>query len=166
MIQTLEQFYKDNFDTLVIQYSRRAGGIENAEDVIQESFYRALRYQDSFNPNIRSFETWFNAIAKRALYDMKRENLRQGMTMLMEEALVEETTDLDGYVQKMAGEIEALIQAKRNSEHRSILYLYFIREYKPSDIVTVVDTSNKTIRQIVWRFKQEVKEKYDYPRTD
>lgn len=161
-MQELEQFYKDNFDRLVVQYSRRAGSVENAEDVLQEAFYRALRYHDSYNPEIRSFETWFNSIAKRALYDLKRENMRQGMTVLMEEALVEDVTELDGYVQRLAGEIEDLIKAKRNPEHRSILYLYFIRNYKPSDIVNVVDTSNKTIRQTVWRFKNEVKDKYEH----
>jgi len=165
LIKEIEDFYKDNYDNLVIQYSRRAGSIENAEDVVQEAFYRAMLYADSFNPQIRGFETWFNAIARRALYDLKRDNMRQGMSVLMEEALVEEATDLDGYVQKMAGEIENMIASKRNTEHRSILYLYFIREYKPSDIVAVVDTSNKTIRQIVWRFKQEVKDRYDHVRA-
>lgn len=161
MNSVIEEFYKENFNTLVIQYSRRAGSIENAEDVLQEAFLRALRYKDSFNPDIRKFETWFNAIAKRALYDLKRENLKQGMTSLLEEPLAEEVVLVDGFDQKLASEIEGLIKAKRNPEHRSILYLYFIRGYKPSDIVKIADTSNKTIRQIVWRFRQEVKEKYE-----
>ena len=162
MIEELESYYTANFDKLVSYYSHRTGNISDAEDVVQEAFYRAIRYQESYSEHARDFETWFFTIARRAFYDLKRDRLKMGMTTLMEEALVEDTVDMDGYEQKLAGEIEELINQKKDPEHRSILYLYFIRNYKPSDIVNVVDTSNATIRQIVWRFKQEVKDRYEY----
>ena len=61
----IEEFYKENFDKLVVQLSRRAGSLENAEDIVQEAFLRALTYKDAYNPKLNQFSTWFNGILRR-----------------------------------------------------------------------------------------------------
>lgn len=162
----IEEFYRENFDKLVIQLSRRAGSIENAEDVVQEAFFRALKYQDSFNPRFNKLSTWFNKILKRCLYDFKRVEMRQGMAILEEEPLAEEATDLDGYEQKFAAEIEEHIAKKANVAHKNVLYLYFVRGYPRRDIVKITDESVKNIEIITYRFKQEMRDRYGDPRAE
>jgi len=162
----IEEFYTENFDRLVIQLSRRAGSIQNAEDIVQEAFTRALTYKDAYNPNLNQFSTWFNGILRRCLYDFKRVELKQGMAILEEEPLVEETVDLDGYEQKFAAEIEKHIEQKANVAHKNVLYLYFIRGYPRRDIVKITDESIKNIEIITYRFKQEMRERYGDSRAE
>lgn len=158
MVNDLERFYQDNFDSYVKRITRKAGSPENAEDIVQEAFYRALKYGDTFDPRINKMETWFNSIVKRAMYDFKRVEMRQGMA-IEREGVVEEAIDLNGFDQKLAEDIERLIEHKQ-TKHRNILYLYFVRNYPPRDIVQIVDENIGNVKQILNRFKIEIGERY------
>lgn len=81
MRETIEQFYIDNHETYIKRIYRQAGGLANAEDVVQEAFLRALQYSDSYTVREDSdMEKWFNSILRRALVDFKRIETKQGMT--------------------------------------------------------------------------------------
>lgn len=52
-----------------------------------------------------------------------------------------------------------------NPFHKQVLYLYYLRDYKPQDICKVLDAKPKTVKQVVYRFKEEMREKYAYNRA-
>ena len=66
----LKEFYKDNRRTL-IAFASNYVGPHNAEDVVQDSFVKALLKYSSFNPN-RSMFTWVTQIVKNTSLDRIR----------------------------------------------------------------------------------------------
>lgn len=160
----IEQFYRENYSSYVKRIARKAGGLENAEDIIQEAFYRALKYKDTFNlENKTDVEVWFNTIVRRALYDFKRIELKQGMTSAIDSGETE-AVERDGVDQVTADEILKILEEKPNIEHRQVLYLALVRQYPPRDISQVLDMNTNTIKSIVDRFKTEMAERYGYDR--
>lgn len=164
MRSKIEQFYIAEYDNLVRKLSRKAGGIEHAEDIVQEAFYRALKYSDAYNPMERPLETWFNTILRRAMYDHKRIELKQGMTAAIDSGETE-AVEIDGVKQRMADEIYEAIIERKHDEHKQVLFLALIRNYPPRDIVEVLDVGIHNVNQIISRFKTEMGERYGYDRT-
>ena len=160
MVEIIEDFYREHFDQYVLRITRQAGSPENAEDIIQTAFERALRYQDSFNPDINDFQTWFNKIVKRAVLDVKREEVRMGMVIESEDAIKEEEVAFDPPDPEERQWIQDEINSVTNINHRNILFLHFCRDYKPSEILKVVDESYHNINQVLKRFKQEIVQRY------
>jgi len=155
--EVMTKFYHDNQRVLHKRVANRAGGAYNAEDVVQEAFCRALKYWDSFNPNVKEIGAWFNTILNNTLKDFKREELMYGMCVEFDENQYK-GTELSLTDHHMMVKVTDLINAKRDNT-RDILDLYYLQGYNPRDIEQVLDVSNKSIRMAVWRFKDEVKEK-------
>ena len=71
----LEQFYIDNRLRLVKQMAwKLAGNYDVAEDVVQESFEKAIKYFPSFDPERGKLSTWFNTILYNVLRDYQTAN--------------------------------------------------------------------------------------------
>jgi len=71
-LELIESYYKENFDKLVIR-CRGKVGVDYAEDVVQEAFYRALRYQRSFNPERHEVGAWIARIMGNCVNNMMNE---------------------------------------------------------------------------------------------
>jgi len=165
MQKQIEKHYVENFDKLVKRFSYRAGGIPNAEDVVQEAFTLALKYKDSFNPDSKhrgvdkaEFGGWFNGILNNALRLYKRKEQLLGMS-------VEYQEDMDEAAPLMEWEgdlIDAVKKdiARKPPQIRQALWLYLFKQYKPREICQVVDMSNAYVRTSVKEFKQEMRAKY------
>lgn len=152
MYKLIEEFYKENYSTLVKRLNSRAGGVENAEDVLQESFFRALRYCDSFDPTRQEIGAWFNTIMNNTLKVHQSEQMQGGATIPYDEHKHEETYECAEAAKlqlaEIIGGIDELGEYKRN-----VLYLYFIKSYKMKEIHDVVGGSYRTIQSMVGRYK-------------
>jgi len=158
MKKEIEQHYIDNYGKFVKILNHRAGSVQGAEDVIQDAYERALRYKNSFNPDLQEFGGWFNGILNNALRDYKVVERRLGMSVEYDEER-EEGTPLLEWEQNTIDCVLADIN-KRKLLIRQVLFLYFFRQYKPRDIVQVLETSNAYVRTLVKEFKKEMKAKY------
>ncbi|MEL7423474.1 MAG: RNA polymerase sigma factor [Bacteroidota bacterium] len=157
-MELLTNFYEEERGTLVKKLSRRAGSPENAEDVVQEAFTRALKYVDSYDKAKREFGAWFNTILNNALRDFKRDEKNYGMSMEAaggEEEVEEPRLD----VRQERREVRDLIFQKGEVQ-QEILRLYYILNYTPKDIQAVTEHPRGTILSTITRFQQEVMEKY------
>lgn len=159
MYKQIEQFYKENYNVLVKRLNRRAGGVENAEDVLQEAFVRALKYKDSFNPERQEIGAWFNTIMNNALVVHQREQMQGGATIPYDEHEHEETYECTSEKKQLLSEIIERIEAK-DERHRNILHLYFIRGYKLKEIHDVMGGGYKGIQMLVHRFRLDMTEEF------
>lgn len=155
MYKQIEQFYKDNYDMLVKRFNRRAGGIENAEDVVQEGFARALQYKNSFNPERQEIGAWFNSIINNTLVRHQKEQMLKGMSVPYDEHEHEEVYDCDSEKKLLISNILDRMYVK-GSGKKNILYLYFVQGYKMAEITRVVDDKYTTVQSIINRFKSEM----------
>jgi|SRR5690554_309416 len=159
MREELTAYYEQSFDTLTKSLSGRVGGMANAEDIVQEAFVRALTYLDTYIPGRVQIQTWFSPILRRAMYDHKRQELRQGMTTEKLEA-EESEEEFKGVDQATMGEIEEEIN-KRPQSHAEVLRLHILYGYPRRAIVEITDVSLTNVGTILDRFKADMKVKYE-----
>lgn len=152
----LEDYYKDYFDALVVRLSRKAGGIMNAEDIVQDAFHDALKYLDKFDPSA-SFDKWFTSILINSTRRFLNNERHYGMGLEFDEDLhdgvgIDESFELRGI---LSGELSS-----RKRPVRDLLYLHFMKELNPREISKVLDLDPHYIRVNIYRFKLGMKEKY------
>ncbi|QVJ12717.1 hypothetical protein [Pseudomonas phage PSA11] len=149
------RFFKNNYNELVKRVSFRAGTPENAEDIVQEAFARALKYWNSYDPERKELGAWFNSILNNALRDFKRDERRYGMCEEFDEE------EVDGVVlsQTESGLRKFIDRAiaERPSNVADVLHLYFILGYKPREIVEVTDADAAFVSRMVYNFREELK---------
>jgi RNA polymerase sigma factor (sigma-70 family) len=142
------QYYIDNRNKLVNRVKYRVGGIENAEDVVQEAFARALQYISTYDHD-KPFGAWFNTILNNATRDFKREYRDQGRTREVQEGDFEpvelpEWVDLD---KMLVG---------RNEVHKDILTLHFKEGFTPADIVKITEYQKGQVHMCIRRFVNQI----------
>lgn len=158
MNEILGKFYEENRDVLLRRLAYAAGSPQAAEDVLQEAFVRALVYQDNFDPKQKELGAWFNTIMKNALRDFKRTEWLFGMGEEFDEDKYD-PQEMDIKEVELVKKIYEVVDDKIE-DHQEILLLYFEKHYSPKDITNVTGFKVKTVKQVIWRFKTEVIERY------
>ena len=131
----------------------------DAEDVVQETFSRALKYSKSFNPEISSLHQWVNGIFSRCLKDSQRDARLQGMSVEIKEDDIFTGANI-AEDDKTLEEIETMVKSISSTLHKQICYLHFIQEYTPREIRQVIDTTPDTIRGVLKRFRKDLQVVY------
>jgi RNA polymerase sigma factor (sigma-70 family) len=155
VVEQLTEMYEDKYDDLVRIYKSRAGA-NDVEDLVQEAFYRAIKYKDSYKPNLVTIETWMAGILQNCLKDLLREK-RDGASMHNE--LKEDSctytmpVDSHGFKSILLKEIE-----KKSMRNRNVLFFHFIMGYPHKLIDHIVGTTSS--RVLVSQFKVEMKQLY------
>jgi RNA polymerase sigma factor (sigma-70 family) len=156
-VTTLTEFYCSEYDKLVKRFSYRAGGIPNAEDVVQEAFTRALYYIDSYDPNNKVMEAWFNTIINNTLKDFKRQERYQGM--VAEPDRIIEDLELAAHDEQTLEKI--MLEVKDMDEPaKSILELFVFLGYQSKEVVQLLDVNLWTVRKCIQMFYDDMREKY------
>lgn len=158
MNEVLERFYIERREDLLRRLNYGAGTPENAEDVLQEAFVRALVYWDTFDPNNKELGAWFSTILKNSLRDFKRDEWLFGMGEEFDEELYD-PQEMPLPESELVRQIYEMVEEK-NDNQKEILLLFFEKHYTPKDIHNITGHKNGVIRQVIWRFRNEVKEKY------
>jgi RNA polymerase sigma factor (sigma-70 family) len=154
-IPTIKKHYEDNHRRLVKKMSFRAGAPQDGEDVVQEAYYRAIKYQRSFDGS--NFDRWFNTILNNALREHK--NNQKGYSTQESEENEEESVQCTFYPSKVMAEVYSMIE-RRPAIQAEVLMLYFHQEYTARDISKILPHSYAQIHQIIQRFRNELKDTY------
>lgn len=133
----------------------RAGTVWAAEDVVQTAYERAIRYRRTFNKD--DFGKWFNTVLNNALRDYQAEE--RGYTPIDLENDEAATLDCPHFPEHIMREIHELIETK-SLDQIEVLNLFFKQGYSPVDIASITEHSYAKSRQIVQRFRNELKELY------
>jgi len=162
VVEQIEELYADKYEDLVRIYKSRAGA-NDVEDVVQEGFYRALLYKDSFNPTYISLSNWLTSILNNCLIDMLREK-RDGAMMhdSEHEPTIDDRCPSDTELEaKILKDIEG-----KGGNTRQILWLYFIMGCKNEEIRQIVGGSYGNINIATHDFKLLCQEKYGHLMRD
>jgi len=154
-IPAIEQHYLKNRQRLVKKMTFRAGSPQNAEDIIQESYYRALKYYNSFNGE--DFNKWFSTILNNCLREFK--NIEKGYSLDEFNEEDAERIHCTFYPSQIWVQVFQRIHQK-SPDQREVLILFFKYEYSARDISHITDFTYAKIHQIIQRFRNELKEIY------
>ncbi len=155
LIPTIEEHYQANKQKLTKKVAFRVGTPEDGEDVVQEAYYRAIRYQRSFDGT--NFDRWFSTILNNTLREHKNTSKGFSTTDFDEEEM--EGTPCILYPSAVMAQVYELIDTKSPLQIE-ILMLYFHQEYTARDISHILPYPYKQIHQIIQRFRNELKELY------
>jgi len=158
MNKELEAYYVAERDNLLRRLNFSAGTPENAEDILQEAFTRALTYWDTFDPANKELGAWFSTILKNSMRDFKRDEWLFGMGEEFDEELYD-PQEMEIPEGELLRQIYEMVDSKGDAQ-KEILLLYFEKHYKFKDIQNITGLKYRTVRGVVERFKVEVKDKY------
>lgn len=154
-VSAIETHFLANRQRLVKKMFFRAGNMEDAEDIVQEAYYRALKYARGYDGE--HFDQWFSTIINNCLRDQK--NMQNGHSADLFEEEEAEGTACTHYSEHVMREVYELIDTK-SVVQQEVLKLHFQQEYSPIDISRMTDHSYAKCHQIILRFRNELKDLY------
>lgn len=157
----LEQYYRDNYSRLCkIAYSQLDQNWAWAEEVVQESFARALTFMDSYD-NQSEFGAWFWVLLTNRIKDARREERNRGMAYELNEDITP-FNQKDDILSITKGEISSSISALKDGTAKNVLDLYFNKGMLPTGICDVLRLeSNGYVRFIISDWRRRMIRKYD-----
>lgn len=155
VVELITNHYAAHKDTLIKKMVRRAGTEWAAEDIVQETYYRALKYADSFKG--AELGAWINTIYNNCLREYK--NQERG-TVQIDEEIEEGAYDCPTYVTHVMNDVYELINTKSDKQ-KEILFLYFQQEYSAKSISEVTDHTYYQVHKVISRFREELRQLYE-----
>jgi RNA polymerase sigma factor (sigma-70 family) len=158
MFSLIEEHYLQNYSNLIKRFKRRAGTEWDAEDVVQEAYYRALKYSHTFVGGM-NLQHWFTRIIINVLKDHYDVQNNMSCIEFDEELIEPEYTNLPvGEANKLLREE---IEAVDNPEHKEVLSLYFTYGFRMKEIDQIVEMKYRNIDLVIQRFRRMLKEKHN-----
>lgn len=158
--EEINKYYRENYDLLVKRMKNKLSSQQDAEDVVQEAFTRALQYYESFNPRVSPLDVWFNRILTNCFKRFSTERRLGGLTKNLEDSLDQIEPTLENFISKMTSrEVIKLILLKPDDQ-KEILSLNITFGYKPEEISILTGKSSGYIKKSLNKFLNEMKEVY------
>ena len=157
---------EDAFATLVTRYHRKAfwiafhllGRVEDARDVVQESFLRLYRSLDSFDFG-RNFYTWFYRIVMNLAIDALRKHRSAKATALEDFADLPVREDDGTPVERReTGSLVWQVLEKLDGKFRAVLVLRDIHGLSCREIAPILKVTHATVRWRLHRGRQIFRE--------
>lgn len=154
--QVLFDKYKNRIFSFI--YAMYEHNISKAEDCLQETFIRAIKHRDSFNPTMR-FSTWLFAIAKNYCLNELRNNKRN-LYQLDHNIADKENSDFSSAEQILGQkELETLILQALSELPDTLRSVFIMREINQLPYAEIAEISNlkeSNIRIQLFRAKQKL----------
>jgi len=124
-------------------YARRSLGDPGlAEEAVQETFVRAWRSRDRFDPSLGGIRTWLFAIERRIIIDLARKRAVRSLDRLPHEVPPEDS-ELD---QAMRGWLVEEALRRLRPEHRTVVVEIYFRGRPSAEVATLLGIPEGTVR--------------------
>jgi RNA polymerase sigma factor (sigma-70 family) len=164
MAQDFLQVYKENVAAVYAFLAYRAVNPEQADDLTQATFERALRAWPRFDPSRASAKTWLLSIARNALIDEVRKTRGEeqslespaGQRAAAEQGDPGPEASLPGVRPELADALRRLRPAQRE-----ILALRFGADLTSAEIAGILDQSVANIHQLTSRALRKLRQELE-----
>lgn len=167
MDEPVEQFarlYDEHVWTVYGFFGYRLGSREDAEDLTQLTFERALKAWKRFDPERAGPGTWLLAIARNLLIDHHRAD-RSDRTSSLDEGLAPEhepVAEMTDTVHGLDPDLERAL-ARLDSRERELLALRFGGDLNGPEIAGLTGLSLANVQQILSRALRRLRRELDDP---
>ena len=151
----LEKHYRENRVKLCKVMSKRLSNQYHlAEEAVQEAYLRAFKYYHTFDPSIKSFNTWFTTILNMCVTKVGQEERNRGMGLEDVEGVIGEVDyRLTNHGDTLQA-VKTVIDSMRNTVHAEVCNLYFTHELTQEEIHQITGVNKLTVNTILRRFKK------------
>jgi len=134
---------------------------EQSEDLVQSVFYRMLKYCKQYRGEGK-FTTWMFGIAHNLVIDSIR---KKGHVLVSKESIENKNTEIEhdaGYMFEKSEQIQLIRLSirKLDIEKREVLILSKYHELKYKEIAEILNISENTVKQRVFRAIEELRQVY------
>lgn len=158
-VEVITEYYSNNFDKIVKRVTRWVPGVMDAEDVVQESFVRALQYEHTFNSALSSVQTWFSNILNNVHRKMKRDEYLATVEIKEEDIYTREADEYEDE-EDVHRKIKECISVEKKEQHRNVLFLHLIAGLKVSEVSRQLQIPVESVKTVVKRFKKTMGDRY------
>lgn len=153
--QILRQLYETYGRELLLYLYTLCGNRELAQDLMQETFVKALLSLSEEHTNMRA---WLYMVARNLYYSDRRRATRE---VLWEEPLLEGSAQdqdlLDELIQKEEYQMLYCALSRLSPEKREILQMQYFGGIPLKQIAVILNKKAETVRVLSHRARQEVK---------
>ena len=150
MPAALEELFRAHWALVHGYLTRRTGDASLAEELAQETFYRATRAFLGWRGG--SAASWLLSIARHVLIDEARRGRRLA-------PLPESLADPGGTSDRSVLVTDAL--ARLPDSHRRVLELVYVYGYSHAETATLLGTTEGAIKTAVWRARAGFRQVYE-----
>ena len=133
---------------------------EDAEDIIQDTAYKFLRYIDSVEFN--NIQSWLFRVAVNQYYDLSRKKTRRRDILLkfnVQEIFEEETPEKVLMQSELERDIQEIL-TKLNPKYRQMLLLKYSTGLKLNEIAVLYSMKESSVKTILHRARKEFIEQF------
>jgi RNA polymerase sigma-70 factor (ECF subfamily) len=150
MAAGLEEMFRAHWPLVFGFLARRTGDRVLAEELAQETFYRATRAFLGWRGG--SATAWLLAIARNVLID----EVRRGRRLLpLPESLID-ASEPPGQGERVGDVLAALPEAQRR-----VLQLVYVHGYSHAEAAAILGSSEGAVKTAVWRARAAFRELYE-----
>jgi RNA polymerase sigma factor (sigma-70 family) len=147
----IEELFRAHWRLVVGYLARRTGDTAVAEELAQETFYRATRAFLGWRGG--SPAAWLLAIARNVLVDHMR---RRGRELVpLSDQLLDQVESEDVTSEEISAALSSL-----SVKQRRLLELIYLEGYSHAEVAAMAGMSAGAIKTAVWRARQTFLERY------
>ncbi len=154
-----------SFEELISRYSprlfyflrHRTASDQNVEDLIQETFLKAFRNIDRFDPK-RNFSTWLYTIAARQAVSLYRANKAKKPSLV---PMASSQDPQEIVIQKQESQNLWILAKKLSRKEYKTLWLYYAEDMPIKNIAEIMKKKKVTVRVLLHRARINLAKKLD-----
>lgn len=131
----------------------------DAEDIVQDTFYKALKYMDGIHPD--KLSSWLFKVSINKYYDVCRKNNRYIFLNIDEEIFKQSLTDnkfITDLLLNLEQKEEILKVMNSLSEiYKNLLLLKYDMDLSYKEIAELLDINENTVRTYLFRAREQFK---------
>ena len=156
---------RSSFEELISRYSPRlfyflrhkTESDQNVEDLIQETFIKAFRNIDRFDPK-RKFSTWLYTIAARQAVSLYRANKAKDPSLV---PMASSQDPQEIVIRKQESQNLWILARKLSPKEYRALWLYYAEDMPVNNIAEIMKKKKVTVRVLLHRARTNLAKKMD-----
>lgn len=162
--KAIEQLCDETWEPLYRFIYFKVQNREETEDIIQETYLKAISYMQKNNVKVDKCMGFLKTISLNVLRDKWRKNRRQGIAVDFDNINPEETSVEDAAEDMAQREVIENALSLLNEEQRTVVDLRILKGYSVADTAKLMNKKEDNIRVMQYRALQNLRKilKKDY----
>lgn len=148
----IEKLFRGVYDKHLRSLTRILKNKASAEDVLQDSFVKALRYYPTFDNTRWEIKKWFNFIVFSCMRDMMRKEKREKDKAINFHDLTKDMEDVDNLL------AFSKLLTNLSSLDSDIVRMCFYTGYKGVDVAKIKNVSESYVKKVCSSFRKLLKD--------